>query len=86
MDTLLSLMNMLKLFFLFGTIHIYNFSKRTGWVGSKKWPFLMTFCDVFILTSSVGRSEKVQKYAYVIFGWFIIQKRAKNTHTNAVDS
>ena len=41
---------------------------------------------VFILTSSVGGSEKVKKYAYIIFGWFIIQKRAKNTHTNAVDS
>ena len=38
--------------------------------GSRKWPVLLTFSTVFMLTLWVGWSEKVQNYADVIYGWF----------------
>ena len=43
------------------------------WVGgSRKWPVLLMFSTVFVLTSHfkwVGGSEKVQNYADVKYGW-----------------
>ena len=41
-----------------------------GLGGSRKWPVLLTFSTVFMLTLWVGGSEKVQNYADVIYGWF----------------
>ena len=44
--------------------------QEKDWVGgSKNWPVLLTFSTGPMMTLSVGRSEKVQNYADVIFGW-----------------
>ena len=45
---------------------LYYVSKRTGWLGSEKWQFLLTFSTIYADEGWVGRSEKVQEYADVI--------------------
>ena len=45
---------------------LYYVSKGTGWVGSEKWQFLLTFSTIDAEVEWMGGSEKVQKYADVI--------------------
>ena len=45
---------------------LYYVSKGTGWVGSEKWQFLLTFSTVYADIGWLGGSEKVQKWADVV--------------------
>ena len=48
---------------------IYYFSKRTGWV--QKMAISAEVQDYCIYAGWVGGFEKVQKFAKVIYGWFL---------------
>ena len=45
---------------------LYYVSKGTGWVGSEKLQFLITFSTIYAEVGWMSESEKVQKYADVI--------------------
>ena len=44
-----------------------------GWVGSENWQFLLRLSTIFADVGRLGGSEKVQKWADVIWGWSLIR-------------
>ena len=54
--------------------------------GSRKWPDLLKFSIIYMLTYLVGWSEKVQTYADVIYGWYLVVLSRKDSRSTLVNS